>query len=41
MSGANMQKFLNALWEFTGGKEHKDNFIQKALKVCKVFKVNL
>ena len=34
-----MQKFLNILWEFTGGKEDKENFIQKALKVCKVFKV--
>ena len=34
-----MQKFLNTLCEFTGGKEDKDNFIQKALKVCKVFKV--
>ena len=34
-----MQKFLNTLWEFTGGKEDKDNFIQKAFKVCKVFKV--
>ena len=34
-----MQKFLNTLWEFTGGKDDKDNFIQKALKVCKVFKV--
>ena len=34
-----MQKFLNTLWEFTGGKNDKDNFIQKALKVCKVFKV--
>ena len=34
-----MQKFLNTLWEFTGVKEYKDNFIQKALKVCKVFKV--
>ena len=34
-----MQKLLNTLWEFTGGKEDKDNFIQKALKVCKVFKV--
>ena len=33
-----MQKFLNTLWEFTG-KEDKDNFIQKALKVRKVFKV--
>ena len=34
-----MQKCLNTLWEITGGKEDKDNFIQKALKVCKVFKV--
>ena len=34
-----MQKFLNTLWEFTGGKEDKDNFIQKAIKVYKVFKV--
>ena len=34
-----MQNFLNTLWEFTGGKEDKDNFIQKTLKVCKVFKV--
>ena len=34
-----MQKFLKTLWEFTGIKENKDNFIQKALKVCKVFKV--
>ena len=34
-----MQKFLNTLWEYTGGEEDKDNFIQKALKVCKVFKV--
>ena len=32
-----MQKFLNTIWKFTG-KEDKDNFIQKALKVCKVFK---
>ena len=39
MSEINMQKFLNTLWEFTGGKNDKDNFIQKALKVCKVFKV--
>ena len=39
MSEMNIQNFLNALWEFTGGKEDKDNFIQKALKVCKVFKV--
>ena len=35
----NMQKILNTLWEFTGVKDEKDNFIQKALKVCKVFKV--
>ena len=34
-----MQKLLNVLWEFTGGKEDKDNFIQKTLNVCKVFKV--
>ena len=34
-----MQKFLNTFWNFTGVKEDKDNFIQKALKVCKVFKV--
>ena len=33
------KKFLNTLWEFTKGKEDKDNFIQKTLKVCKVFKV--
>ena len=39
MSEINIQKFLNTLWEFTRGKEDKDNFIQKALKVCKVFKV--
>ena len=39
MSEINMQKFLNTLWEFTGGKNDKDNFIQKALKVCKIFKV--
>ena len=32
-----MQKFLNILWEFTPVKEDKDKFIQKALKVCKVF----
>ena len=30
-----MRKLLNNLWE----KQDKDNFIQKALKVCKVFKV--
>ena len=36
---ANMQKFLNTLCKFTGVKEDKDNFIQKAFKVCKVFKV--
>ena len=35
----NIEKFLNTLREFTGGKEDKDNFIQKALKVCKAFKV--
>ena len=34
-----MQKFLNTLWEFTGVKKDKDNFIQKALKVYKVFEV--
>ena len=34
-----MQNFLNTLWEFTGGKKDKDSFNQKALKVCKVFKV--
>ena len=34
-----MKKFLTMLWKFTEGKEDKDNFIQKALKVCKVFKV--
>ena len=39
MSELNLQNFLNTLWEFTGGKEDKDNFIQKALKVCKVFKL--
>ena len=37
----NIKKFLNTLWEFTRGKENKDNFIQKALKVCQVFKVKL
>ena len=36
-----MQSFLNTLWEFTRGKEDKDNIIQKALKVCKVFKRHL
>ena len=36
-----MQKFLNTLWEFTRGKEDKDNFIQKAFQVCKVFKAKL
>ena len=34
-----MTKFLNTLWKFTRGKEDKGNFIQKALKVCRVFKV--
>ena len=33
------QNFLNMFWEVSVGKEIKDNFIQKALKVCKVFKV--
>ena len=33
-----MKKFLNTIWEFTR-KEDKDNFIQRAFKVCKVFKV--
>ena len=41
MSETNMQKFLNTFWEFTGGKDDKNNFIQKAFKVCKVFKVTL
>ena len=27
-----MQTFFNTLWEFTGGKEGKDKFIQKARK---------
>ena len=40
MSEINMyQNFFNTLWEFIGGKEDKDNFIQKTLKVCKVFQV--
>ena len=34
-----MQKTLNTLWKFTGGKENKDNFIQKELKVFKAFKL--
>ena len=34
-----MQKFLNTLWEITRVKEDKDIFIQRTLKVCKVFKV--
>ena len=34
-----MQKLLNTLREFPAGKENKDNFIKKALKLCKVFKV--
>ena len=34
-----MQNFLNTLGEFSREKEDKDNFIQKALKVCKAFKV--
>ena len=40
MSGINVQKFLNTLWKFTGRKEDKYNLIEKALKVCKVLKVN-
>ena len=40
MFETNMQKFLNTLWEFARGKDNKNNFIQKALKICKVFKVN-
>ena len=39
MLETSMQEFLNTFWEFTGGKEGKDNFIQKALNVYKVFKV--
>ena len=40
MSEINMyQNFFNTLREFIGGKEDKDNFIQKTLKVCKVFQV--
>ena len=35
-----MQKFLNTLYKLTGGKEDKYNLIEKALKVCKVLKVN-
>ena len=32
---------LNTFWELTRGVERdKDSFIQKALKVCKTFKVN-
>ena len=32
---------LNTLWKLTRGVvEDKDSFIQKALKVCKTFKVN-
>ena len=41
MSEVNTHKyFLNTLWEFTRGvEEDRDSFIQKALKVCKTFKV--
>ena len=41
MSEINMHKyFLNTLWEFTSRvEEDKDSFIEKALKVCKTFKV--
>ena len=32
---------LNTLWKVTSGiEDNKDSFIQKALKVCKFFKVN-
>ena len=34
-----MQKFLNMLWEFTGGKQDKENVIQKTFKVCKFSEV--
>ena len=34
-----MQKFLNMLWEFTGGNGDKENVIQKTFKVCQFFKV--
>ena len=37
IKNARDKQFLNTLWELTGGKEDKDNFIQKVLKVCKVF----
>ena len=41
MSEINIQNVLNTLWEFTRVKEDKENFIQKAIKVCKVCKVKL
>ena len=41
MSEINIQTVLNTLWEFTRVKEDKENFIQKALKVCNVCKVKL
>ena len=34
-----MQKFLNMLWEFTGGNGDKENVIQKTFKVCQFSKV--
>ena len=37
----NIKTFLKTLFEFTGVKEEKDNFIQKTLKVCRVFKLKL
>ena len=40
MPEINRQNFLSTLWDFTGRKEDKDNFIQKTLKVCKTFKVD-
>ena len=39
MSGINIQIFLNTLWEFTMEKKDRDVLIQKAFKICKVFKV--
>ena len=34
-----MQKIFNTPFKFTRVKEDKDNFIQKALKMSKVFKM--
>ena len=33
-----MQKFLNTLWEFTGGKEDKTTSFKKHLKCAKSLK---